>query len=68
MVNDYRVDLNNVLRVPCGMTSIKYLGSNRAEAERAFVECQATEDYGVILSKWDSAKNDYVILSSKWSY
>lgn len=68
MMNEYRVDRADSKKVPCGMNSIIYTGRSIGHALRAFSAAAVGVDswgkpnpaYGVILSKWDSARRDYV--------
>lgn len=72
-MNTYRVDVSNDPRVPCGMCSIRYVGDNYEEAKRTFNKTEAGYDkwsnpnpaYGVLMSKWDNTKQEYVVLSRK---
>ena len=72
-MNNYRVDRNDSLIVPCGMNSILYIGDNRNKAisifKRALIGldtwCGENHGYGVLFSKWDDKKNDYIVLESK---
>jgi len=65
----YRVDRADREVVPCGMCSIIYLGGNAAHARRTLREAALGFDkwgkpdptYGVIMSKWDSLRREYVI-------
>lgn len=69
----YRVDVNNARVVPCGMSGLHYLGDDWESACKAFDETPAgidkwdlpTAGYGVILSVWDFASNEYVIKKTK---
>jgi hypothetical protein len=71
-MNNYRVDLVNEDRVPCGMNSIRYLGDSLKQARKALALASApvgvdTWDkpdpaYYPVLSHWDSSKQQYVIL------
>lgn len=72
-MNTIRVDTNNAKCAPCGMNSIRYIGDNMAAARRAFENAavgidawgKANPAYGIVLSKWDQSKNDYVVIDSK---
>lgn len=72
-MNTYRVDVANGARVPCGMCSIRYIGDSYNDAKRAFNRTESGYDnwnnanpaFGVVLSKWSDAKQDYLILACK---
>ena len=72
-MNTYRVDRSDSLNVPCGMNSILYIGDNRNKAisifKRALIGldtwCGENHGYGVLFSKWDDKKNDYIVLEGK---
>lgn len=61
----YRVDLTSRDRVPCGMSTIRYIGGSLISAHRVFGATDPTNKEGVILSQWDASERDYVILSHK---
>lgn len=70
MTNNYRVDrAMEGLSPPCGMNSIRYIGDNYVAAMHVFNHLeggkdawnQPDKDYGVMLSMWDSNRNDYVV-------
>lgn len=73
-MNEYRVDLANSKRVPCGMNSIVYLGESAIDARAAFMVTpvgiddwgQQNGHYGVVLSRWSYAEGDYIIIDSKF--
>lgn len=73
MANSYRVDRANSRRVPCGMNSILYIGDNWEKARKVYAAAEIGRDswnnenitYGVILSVWDSSKNDYIVKCEK---
>jgi hypothetical protein len=73
-MNTYRVDINDKFdNVPCGMNSIRYIGDEITKALKVFNVLETGNDawnkkdssYGVIISKWDKTKNDYVVLKHK---
>lgn len=65
----YRVDRANKPEVPVGMNSILYVGPSWLAARKCFDRAdigldawgQPNPTYGVILSTWDTNKNDYVV-------
>ncbi len=68
-MNKYRVDINHVKRVPCGMNSIRYIGDSMTIAKRHLISLQLNggEHLGEpitrgCLSKWDHSKRDFVII------
>ena len=71
MANEYRVDVASCKATPCGMNSIKYIGSSFSKAEKAFRDAETGKDawnqpnaaYGVILSVWNGS--EYVVKMSK---
>ena len=73
MSTNIRVDRVNQRQVPCGMNSLRYLGGDFKEAKRIFDELNVGLDawnqpnctYGVILSVWNPATNEYVIKCEK---
>ena len=70
-MNKFRVDRANKLSVPCGMTSIKYIGDSLMEAGKVYNSTylgydawgKPNAEYGVILSEWDGT--EYVVKLSK---
>lgn len=71
---DYRVDrTDNLKKTPIGMNSIIFIGNNLAAAKRAFNSAKTginawdkpDASYGVILSKWNSDKNSYIVIDAK---
>ena len=72
-MNNYRVDRNDSLNIPCGMNSILYIGENRNKAISMFkrasigLDTWGGEDngYGVLFSKWDDKKSAYNELETK---
>jgi hypothetical protein len=72
-INTFRIDRNNIPTAPCGMNGLLYIGDSEKEARRLFngidsgINQWGKEDstYGLVLSKWDSGKNDYVTIDSK---
>ena len=70
-MNKYRVDRANNLSVPCGMTSVRYIGDNYRNANNVYnALCSGidawdkpNETYGVVLSIWNGT--DYVVQLSK---
>lgn len=73
MSTQYRVDRAHSPVTPVGMNSILYLGNNWGEARATFHAAEAgynnwntrVEGYGVILSVWDDAKQQYVVKCQK---
>jgi hypothetical protein len=73
-MNKYRVDINNNTRiVPCGMTSILYIGDNWESARGVLAQATTGVDswgnpnslYGVTLSVWSDDKRDYIIKATR---
>lgn len=72
-MNTWRVDRADSRVVPCGMNSIQYIGDSERKAIEWYNNCSTgldpwsmrNDSYGVLLSKWDAAKNDYVVVRAK---
>lgn len=72
-MNIYRVDRLNCLSIPCGMTSIVYIGDSFTEANKAFSSVdpgvnawgQKDKSFGVVLSEWEDYRKDYSVILSK---
>jgi hypothetical protein len=72
-MNTYRIDRATDKRTPCGMNSIVYIGDNIREARKSFFNTVAgfdtwnkqNADYGILFSKWNIAKCDYVCVGFK---
>ena len=73
MTTRFRVDVAKKRVVPCGMTSIRYMGDNFKEAKSVFHAIQPgidawdrpDDNYGVILSEWNCLISDYVVSLDK---
>lgn len=73
MGTSFRVDRVCSRRVPCGMASIVYIGDDLRKARAAYaqtspgIDCwgRNNQAYGVILSTWNSTKNEYRIMIEK---
>ncbi len=76
MSTQFRVDRANKTIVPCGMTSLLYLGGSLQAAKRVFHTAEPgisnwgklDPAYGVLLSKWhgQGLVGEYRILVEKW--
>lgn len=73
-MNNYRVDRNkSSVIVPCGMTSILYIGDNWADARTVFDNETTGRDawgnpnecYGLTLAVWSEDKRDYIIKATR---
>jgi len=70
--NKYRVDTGTMdMTTPCGMNSIRYLGSDRKAARRVMATTPVgltawnvrDPAYGLLLSEWTG--NDYVVIARR---
>jgi len=61
MRNKYRVDVTDTLVVPCGMSTIRYLGMDIDRARKVFDDTQGN----VLLSMWNEDTRDFVVFGVK---
>ena len=72
-MNEYRVDRARVPVTPVGMNSLIHIGGSAINAGNVFAEARPGRDpwgrkdpaYGVLLSRWDAQRREYVVVASK---
>ena len=73
MRNEWRVDRADGAYAPCGMNSIRSLEESERKARRVFDSLvpgfdawdQPDSKYGVVLSRWNPSKCEYVAVAVK---